>query len=102
MAQVRWTDFAIDELNQIGEFISNDSLLYAEITVSELFAATDILEKFPKTGTTVRMFQNENIRQLIKGSYRIIYLIIDAESIDILTVHHGSRLISNIVGDTTK
>lgn len=99
MAQVRWTDFAIDELNQIGEFISKDSLRYAEITVNELFSATDILELYPKTGSVVPMFQNDNIRQLIKGNYRIIYLIIDDETIDILTVHHGSRLISNIIGD---
>lgn len=100
MAQVRWTDFAIDELNQIGEFISNDSVRYAEITVTELFSATDILELYPRRGSVVPMFQNDNVRQLIKGSYRIIYLIIDDDSIDILTVHHGSRLISNIVGDT--
>jgi len=102
MAQVRWTDFAIEELNQIGDFISKDSLRYAEITVMELFAATDILEEYPMTGSIVPMFQNENVRQLFKGNYRIIYLIIDPNSIDILTVHHGSRLISNIVGDTTK
>ncbi len=100
MAQIRWTDFGIEELNQIGEFISNDSLRYAEITVAELFSATDILEQYPKTGTIVPMFQDENVRQLIKGNYRIIYLIIDEDSIDVLTVHHGSRLISNIVGDT--
>ncbi|MDX5321900.1 MAG: type II toxin-antitoxin system RelE/ParE family toxin [Bacteroidota bacterium] len=99
MAQIRWTDFAIGELNQIGEFISKDSKRYAELTVSELFEATEILEKHPRTGAVVPMFQNDAIRQLIKGNYRIIYLILDEDSIDILTVHNGSRLISNIMAD---
>jgi len=33
----------------------------------------------------------QNIRELIEGNYRIIYLIINDERIDILTVHHSAR-----------
>jgi mRNA-degrading endonuclease RelE of RelBE toxin-antitoxin system len=32
---------------------------------------------------------------LILGNYRIIYLIVNSKQIDILTVHHGRRLLGN-------
>jgi mRNA-degrading endonuclease RelE of RelBE toxin-antitoxin system len=37
--------------------------------------------------------QDENIRELILGNYRIIYRIISEERIDILTVHHSAKLL---------
>jgi hypothetical protein len=43
MAKLVWTDCSISDLDSIGEFISRDSLKYAEITVTEIFEAVDIL-----------------------------------------------------------
>ena len=95
MVKVIWTDFAIQDLNDIGEYIAKDSVRYAEITVSELFVSVDILENYPKAGVSVSEFDNEFIRQIIKGNYRIVYQIIDDYRIDILTVHNCARLILN-------
>ena len=95
MVKIVWTDSAILDLEAIGEYISNDSIRYAEITVSQLFEAVDILENYPKSGGIVPEFNNKKIRQLIRGSYRIVYLIVDEFRIDILTIHNCSRLISN-------
>lgn len=95
MVKVIWTDFAIQDLNDIGEYIAKDSVRYAEITVSELFESVDILENYPKAGVRVYEFDNEFIRQIIKGNYRIVYQIIDDYRIDILTVHNCARLILN-------
>ncbi|MFA6404122.1 MAG: type II toxin-antitoxin system RelE/ParE family toxin [Salinivirgaceae bacterium] len=50
MAKVNWTDSAIDDLNDIGEFIARDSEKYAQITVSKLFDDADILEIYPLSG----------------------------------------------------
>jgi len=33
------------------------------------------------------------LRELIRGSYRIVYRIVDKDRIDILTVHHSARLL---------
>lgn len=95
MVKVIWTDFAIQDLNDIGEYIAKDSVRYAEITVSELFVSVDILENYPKAGVSVSEFDNEFIRQIIKGNYRIVYQIIDDYRIDILTVQNCARLILN-------
>ena len=95
MVKIVWTDSAILDLDAIGEYIAKDSIRYAEITVSQLFEAVDILENYPKSGVIVPEFKNKKIRQLIRGSYRIVYLIVDEFRIDILTVHNCARLLSN-------
>jgi toxin ParE1/3/4 len=95
MVKIIWTDSAILDLEAIGEYISKDSIRYAQVTVSQLFEAVDILENYPNSGVIVPEFNNKKIRQLIRGSYRIVYLIVDDFRIDILTVHNCARLLSN-------
>jgi plasmid stabilization system protein ParE len=95
VVKVVWTDNAIFDLDSIGNFISKDSVRYAEITVLELFESVDVLEDYPKCGSILPEFNNPELRQLIRGNYRIVYLIKDEFRIDILTVHNCSRLISN-------
>ena len=95
MAEVIWTDQAIEDINNIAEFISKDSFKYAQIQVLQFFEYAELLESNPKLGRLVPETNDPTIRELIKGSYRIIYKLRSKEDILILTVHHGSRLISN-------
>jgi plasmid stabilization system protein ParE len=80
----------------LAEYIANDSQRYAELTVEKLFYSVDVLELYPKAGKKVPEFNDNSLRQLIVGSYRIIYLLVDVQRIDILTVHNCARLLSNI------
>ena len=77
MVKVVWTDSATLDLNDIGEFISKKSERHAQLTVKRLFESVDILEKHPRAGKIVPEFQNDKIRELIRGSYRIVYRIVD-------------------------
>jgi toxin ParE1/3/4 len=95
MDKVIWTDSAIQDLNDIGDYIAKDSEKYAQITVNGLFDSVDILEYYPFSGKIVPEYENENIREIIKGNYRIVYQIVGNERIDILTVHNCARLIEN-------
>ncbi|MEX0812181.1 MAG: type II toxin-antitoxin system RelE/ParE family toxin [Chitinophagales bacterium] len=95
MAKVVWTDNAIADLEDIGDHISKDSVRYAEITVERLFESVDILEKHPKCGKKLATFNNDNLRELIRGNYRIVYFIKDSLRIDILTVHNCARELGN-------
>jgi len=94
MVEVIWTDSAIEDLNDIGAYIAKDSVRYAEITIAELFGSVDILEEYPSYGIVVPEFDNEFVRQIIKGNYRIVYQIINDFKVEILTVHNCARLIS--------
>ncbi len=72
MVEVIWTNNAIEDLNEIGDYIAKDSIRYAVKTVEDLFYSTEILESHPKAGPVVEELSNEAIRQLIIGNFRII------------------------------
>lgn len=95
MAKIVWTDVAIADLNDIGEYIAKNSERYAQITVSKLFHSVDVLEQYPDSGKVVLEFDDTNIRELIRGSYRIVYFKVDEMRIDILTVHNCARMLGN-------
>jgi len=99
MVKVRWTDFALENLIAIGDYIERDSYVYAQLTVNSLFNSVDILEQHPFAGRIVPEFSNRNIRELIRGNYRIVYKLISEIDIDIITVHHSARLLRNLPED---
>ena len=43
MVKVIWTDNAIQDLNDIGDYIAKDSERYVQIAVQRLFESVDIL-----------------------------------------------------------
>jgi len=93
MVEVKWTDQSIQDIDNIAEYISQDSVNYAELQVNDFFERAEILNEFPNTGRIVPEFKDKNIRELIVGSYRLIYFILREERIDILAVHHSARLL---------
>ncbi|PCJ87829.1 MAG: plasmid stabilization protein [Flavobacteriales bacterium] len=95
MVAVNWTDQAIEDIGNIAEFIAKDSLKYAKIQTQRFFERAEILEKHLKSGRIVPELNDESIRELILGNYRIIYKIVSETQIDILTVHHSRRPIEN-------
>jgi toxin ParE1/3/4 len=93
MVAITWTPQSLEDIDNIAAFISIDSIKYANIQVDTFFTSTEILETNPKAGRIVPEYNKENVRELIVGSYRIIYRIKNTTSIEILTVHHSSRLL---------
>ncbi len=64
---------------------------YSKLTIRKLFERTDILKTYPKAGREVPEKNDENVRELIEGSYRIIYEIVSPDQINILAVYHSAR-----------
>ncbi len=93
MVKIVWTDQAIQDLTDIGEYIANDSERYAREVVQSLFESVHLLKSHPKAGRIVPEYRLTYIRELIRGSYRVVYRIVDKFRIDILTVHHSARLL---------
>lgn len=88
MAEIRWTDEATEWLQDIYNYISIDSRDIANKVIDKIFEKVQILNHFPKIGY---IYENEeNIRILLYGHYRIAYLLKDNGDIDILGVFHGS------------
>lgn len=91
MVKLIWTDQAISDLEDIGNYIAENSENFAKRTVQKLFDRPHILKEFPKVGRIVPETNNENVRELIEGNYRIIYEVISADQINILAIHHSAR-----------
>lgn len=92
MAQVSWTDQALEDLKAICLFIARDSKRIAEMFADKIFLATDRLENFPLSGRIVPELNRKEIREIIHGNYRVIYRVL-GNKVEILTVHHGARLL---------
>lgn len=90
MARIIWTEPALDDLKETVEYIARDSPSYAARFASRIVEAPRKLESFPRLGRVVPEFQDQDIRELIYGSYRIIYTI-RGDVCYIVSVIHGSR-----------
>ena len=90
MSKVTWTQTALDDLEGIRDFIARDSVYYAEKFVDDAFNAVERLEMFPESGRMVPERYSPDFREIIFGSYRIIYKIIDGD-VYIVTMIHGKR-----------
>ncbi len=88
MAEIRWTEEAIFWLEEIHQYISEDSPKIANKVVNEIYDKVQILEIMPEIGYK---YQNRNdVRILLYGHYKIAYFIKSEETIDILGIFHGS------------
>ena len=95
MVKIIWTEFAIEDLRSIHSYISQDSKYYADKFIDKLISRIDQLELYPQSGRIVPEFQNESIRELIEGNYRIIYKI-NPDFIGIARVHQSSRQLKEV------
>jgi len=91
MVQIKWLIAAQIDLKDIYEYISVDSMRYAKYMVLKIQNKTEVLKKYPTIGKVVTEFDNDSIREIIEGNYRIIYKIVNPKRIDLLMIHHGAR-----------
>jgi toxin ParE1/3/4 len=96
MAQVRWSLTAASDLQDIENFIARDSVLHAISFVDRIVAAADTLSDSPHLGRVVPEFNRPDLRELIFGSYRIVYLLKD-DGVTILRAVHGARDLADLV-----
>jgi toxin ParE1/3/4 len=88
--RIGWSRRALNDLEGIAEYIATDSPTYAGIVVKKIVNQTRMLAQFPRAGHKVPEFDDENIRELIVYSYRIIYRVWENEIV-ITVVIHGKR-----------
>lgn len=92
MVKIRWTSQALDDVEAIANFIARDSEHYASMFVLKVFDVVERLRLFPESGRVVPELKRRDIREIIMGSYRIIYRVRE-DTVEILTVYHSARLL---------
>ena len=91
MARLNWTEQAVSDLSNIAEYIGADSKKYAALTINGIRAMAKQLLISPYSGRKVPEIDQDQVRELIYGNYRIVYYLVSSSRIDILTIHHSSR-----------
>ena len=76
MVIVVWTQRALYDLEDIGDYISKDSIKYAKHTLEKLIDSAKMIEINPLLGRIVSESNDKSIREIIKGNYRVIYQLL--------------------------
>lgn len=95
MAEVIWSPSSLEDIDAIAEYISKDSFQAASSQVALIFEKGALLAKYPSAGKPVPELNNVLYREILVSRYRIIYKLISDSTVQILTVHHQSRLLKN-------
>jgi plasmid stabilization system protein ParE len=93
---IRWSESAVLDLENIKNYISRDSEYYANEFTARIIGAVEKLFLIPSMGRKVPEADNEKIREIIYYNYRIMYLIESAESILVLAIIHAAREFNNM------
>jgi len=91
MVKIVWTELSISDLNEIHDYIAEDSTRYATITVNKIYQRVQPIVDNPYMGRMVPEFAIKSIRELIVGNYRIIYRIKNKNQVVILRIYHVAR-----------
>ena len=94
--KVHWTETAEGHLDAIYSYIAQDSPEYAKRMVDYLTRRTQQIATFPLSGRRVPEYDLDQIREVIEGSYRIIYHI-KSDRIDVIAVIHAAM---NVFGSS--
>jgi toxin ParE1/3/4 len=87
--KVHWTSTAEGHLDAIFNYIAQNSPEYAKRMVDRITRRSQQIGKYPLSGRRVSEYDFNQIREVIEGSYRIIYHI-KSDQVDVLAVIHGA------------
>lgn len=73
MAEIIWTEPALQELDSTAEYIALDNVVAASALVEEVFEKTERLENFPQSGRMPPELPNSIYREVVVSPCRIFY-----------------------------
>lgn len=89
--KIVWSPLALERVEDTARYIAEDNPDAAVQWVEDLFSAVEQLADFPESGRMVPEVGSPRIRELIFGTYRVIYSA--KGRVDILTVRRSSQLL---------
>ena len=86
------TERANQDLANIVRFVARDNRSAAERLGNSLIDSVKLLAEFPAMGRVVPERGSPNIREVVQGSYRIIYRLDESrKAIEVLRFWHAAR-----------
>lgn len=96
MTDLKLSPQAFRDMDEIWEFIAQDSLDVADRVRDEIFAACERLAQMPRMGHLREDLADEPLRLWSVYSYLIIYRP-DARPLEIVRVLHGARDVQRLL-----
>jgi len=90
MVEISWTNEAEERLKEIYDYIALDNKSAAKKVIESIYEKVQLLYDNPEIGHKYQMKDQNNIRILLYGHYRIAYLIKLDKHIDILGIFHDA------------
>lgn len=90
--KVTWTGSAQARLQGIHDYIAADSAGYAKRLAEGIIRRSEQLMSYPESGAIVLEYGSADIREVLEGSYRIIYRL-RSDRFDVVAVVYGARLL---------
>jgi len=87
---LHWTPRAIGDLEAVGDYIALDNPAAAKRWVEGLMATAVRASRAPFAGRRVPEFARDDIREVLKRNYRIVYRI-TGQRVEVLTVFEAHR-----------
>jgi toxin ParE1/3/4 len=91
--KVRWSEPALDELDEALGDIASDNSDAAQKLWLKIRAATRSLREHPHKGRVVPEYADPTLRELIVGPFRIVYTTEEPSNLSILAVVRSERLL---------
>lgn len=98
LVEIVWSPEAIEDIELIAEYISRDSPIYAYSVIAKIIDVSRKLTDFPQIGRIVPEIKQDNLRECLVYSYRLVYRL-EEKRILIIAVIHGKRLLDNLTDD---
>lgn len=92
MAQVIWTEPALNDLDAIADYIAVENVVAAAALVQRVFGRMDQLEVHPESGPHVPELKRSRYRQIAEPPCRVFYRF-DGQKIFILHVMRSEQLL---------
>ncbi len=92
-SRIYWTRQAREDLRAIRAHIARDAPVTASAFVRRLRQAVSRLRELPFSGQVVPEIGREDVREILRGNYRLIYRVTEKTRVDIIAVFHGARIL---------
>ena len=97
MAQIVWTEPALNELDEIAEFIALDKFDAAQKLVQSVFSRIEQLKNQPKSGRVPPELPKKSIyREVIVGPCRVFYRT-EKSKIIVICVMRSERMLRKFI-----
>lgn len=99
MATIRWTLRARLDVQDIRNFLARSSIQNAGAFEQSILDAVRRLEDFPRVGRIVPEFDREDLREILVPPYRVLYLTLKDEVVEVQAIYHSSRDLRRVLGN---